>query len=38
MPGASAEKLKSDFKAFPKAVSKLLGDALREFGYSSVRR
>ena len=33
MPEISAEKLKSDFQAHPKAVSKVLGDSLRDFGY-----
>ena len=36
MPEISADKLKSDFQVMPKAVSKVLGNALRDFGYSSV--
>ena len=34
MPEVAAEKLKGDFEARPKALSKVLGDALREFGYT----
>lgn len=34
MPEVTVEKLKADFQASPKAVSKVLGDALREFGYA----
>jgi hypothetical protein len=34
MSEVTAEKLKADFQASPRAVSKVLGDALREFGYA----
>ncbi len=36
MPQVAVEKLKADFQARPKAVSKVLGDTLREFGYTSI--
>lgn len=36
MAQATAEELKADFQARPKAVSKILGDVLREFGYTSI--
>ena len=36
MPEVIVEKLKADFQAKPKAVSKVVGDALREFGYTSI--
>ena len=34
MPEVTVEKLKADFHAEPKAVSKVLGNALRDFGYT----
>ncbi len=34
MPEVTVEKLKADFRARPKAMSKVLGNALRDFGYT----
>ena len=36
MPQVTVEKLKADFQASPKTVSKMLGNALREFGYTDI--
>jgi len=36
MPQVTAEKLKAYFQAMPKALSKVLGKALRDFGYTSI--
>jgi len=34
MSQVTVEKLKADFQARPKTVSRMLGNALREFGYT----
>ncbi len=36
MPRVTVEKLKADFQSRPKTVSKMLGNALREFGYTDI--
>ena len=36
MPQVPGEKLKADFQVKPKTVSKVLGNALRDFGYTSI--